>query len=156
MQNSIIVKDIYLATRDSKGKVRTVLVELHQDGNTFTIKRFTGQLGGKIIEQPHIIIDAGKAKRTILQQAELQYNAKVKEYCNKGYKKISELTKKKVSDLTNADIEKLIPEEKTDSNGVPKPMLAKQAEKVAVSNFEKPHWCSRKLDGGSNAVLKFD
>ena len=71
----MLKESIYLVTRNAKGKVQTVTAECHQEGTTFIIKRFTGQLGGKITAQPEIVIEKGKAKRTVLEQAVLEYES---------------------------------------------------------------------------------
>ena len=56
----------------------------------YVITRSSGLYGGKFITQPNIEITKGKVKRTITEQAELEYNSNIKSYLDKGYKKISD------------------------------------------------------------------
>ena len=76
-----------LVSKDSKGKIR--VVEISYEGNEatriYTIYRYTGQFEGKMTKQPEIIVDRGKATRNIHEQVELQFNALVKGYKDKGY-----------------------------------------------------------------------
>lgn len=135
-----------LITKDSKGKIR--VVELSCEGSDFsgyTIKRNTYQYQGKITEQPDIFISEGKAKRTVTQQAELEFNSHLKKYLDKGYKELEG----EISDFTKAQLDELLPEHKTDALGNKKHMNAKDSNKVATSVYDKvPVWlASRKIDG---------
>ena len=85
----ITVSEIVLVVRNARDKVQTARYKLLQEGNTYIIQRFTGQFGGKITTQPEKTIEKGKAKRSVLQQAELEYNALIKKAMDKGYKKLS-------------------------------------------------------------------
>ena len=76
----VILQDIYLVARNARDKVQQVQAKLLQEGNTFIIQRITGQYLGKQTEQPELIIDTGKAKRTVLEQAELQFNSIIKKF----------------------------------------------------------------------------
>lgn len=81
-----------LISRDSKSKLRVVEISCDWDSNLeiYKLKRSTGQFNGKMIEQPVIEITKGKVKRTISEQATLEFNSHVKKYLDKGYKKISD------------------------------------------------------------------
>lgn len=136
-----------LVTRNARDKVQTARYVLEQDGNSFTIKRFTGQFGGKITAQPEIVIEEGKAKRTPFQQAELEFNALVKKATDKGYKLLSSLTKTKFESISQEELDKVVPSLKTDNFGNVKPQLAKSSEDCALSVWDKPRFASRKLDG---------
>jgi ATP-dependent DNA ligase len=140
-----IMKDI-LITRDSKGKIRVVDIscEWVDKLRGFVISRNTSQLGGKVTEQPTILITMGKAKRTLNQQATLEYNSHLKKYLDKGYKNIQEFG---YSSLDEFNPNEVMPEEVTDQAGALKPMLCKKYDDVATSTFEKLHYCSTKLDG---------
>ncbi len=136
---------MYLISRDSKGKVRCIKTFYDKNKEGYTIHRITWQLNGKQTEQPDIAITKGKANRTILEQTQLQFNAIVKEYKDKGYKEVDE-------DPETMDIKTLegyLPEFSTDANGVRKHMLAKSADKVSESTINKvKYWyASRKIDG---------
>ena len=117
----------YLITLNSRGKVQVVDLLLKQCMTYFEIHRITGQLGGKRTIQPIITISQGKAKRTPIQQAELEYNSHMKKYLDKGYKKLSEFTNKSFSECTEPELLEFLGSHKTDMNG----------EKVAVLKFHK-------------------
>lgn len=134
-----------LVTRDSKGKIRVVKiwVEWNDQQGGFIIHRITSQYGGKETIQPDIVITKGKAKRTVTEQKNLEYNAHIKKYLDKGYKKLPEEV-----ELDNIEaLNELLGEDKTGQDGILKPMLAKQADKVANSAFNKNYYGSRKING---------
>ena len=137
----------YLITLNSRGKVQVVDLLLKQLMTYFEIHRVTGQLGGKQTIQPIITVSQGKAKRTPIQQAELEYNSHMKKYLDKGYKKLSEFTNKSFSECTEPELLEFLGSHKTDANGIIKPMLAQQSDKCSPNVFEKEWYCSRKLDG---------
>ena len=154
------VNQTYLVTRNARDKVQVVIAELDQKASSFSILRTTGQYQGKMTVQPELVIERGKAKRTVLQQAELEYNSIINKYLDKGYKKLNTLTNKKFEELTPEEIDVLVPSVKSDSNGNLKPMLAKSSDKCQNSVLNKPMWCSRKLNGircmmkwGDNGVV---
>ena len=135
-----------LISKDSKGKIR--VVEIFYEGNEttriYTIYRYTGQFEGKLITQPKIIVDKGKATRNIHEQVELQFNALVKGYKDKGYIELEN----EIDNYNSEELYKLLGESPTGSNGVVKPMLAKQADKVTKTTIFNKTWiASRKIDG---------
>lgn len=134
-----------LISRDSKSKLRVVEILCDWDSTTETykLKRYTGQFNGKMIEQPVIEIVKGKAKRTISEQATLEFNSHVKKYLDKGYKKISDYG---YNSLENFN-ENVVPTSNTDQKGLVKPMLCDQYD-FDDSKLEKITWkASTKLDG---------
>lgn len=137
----------YLITLNSRGKVQVVDLLLKQLMTYFEIHRVTGQLGGKQTIQPIITVSQGKAKRTPIQQAELEYNSHMKKYLDKGYKKLSEFTNKSFDECKESELLEFLGSHKTDSQGIPKPMLAQQSDKASPNVFEKAWYVSRKLDG---------
>ena len=139
------MKSSTLITRDSKGKIRVVDISYESTSNGYVIHRTTYQYRGKQTEQPDIEITKGKAKRTLLEQVELEYASHLKKYQDKGYK----LIPGNISQYKEEDLNKILPEHTTDANGFKKHMLAKQSEKVAASTFDKlKYWyASRKIDG---------
>ena len=137
----------YLITLNSRGKVQVVDLLLKQLMTYFEIHRVTGQLGGKQTIQPVITVSQGKAKRTPIQQAELEYNSHMKKYLDKGYKKLSEFTNKSFDECKESELLEFLGSHKTDANGIVKPMLAQQSDKASPNVFEKPWYISRKLDG---------
>jgi DNA ligase-1 len=143
--------NITLYNIDSKGKTRYVSFLLidQQDSNYKRIMRSSGLLGGTDVVQPGILIEVGKAKRTIEEQAILEYKALISKARDKGYK----------------DTIEELGAFKTDSKGNRKPQLAKdprgkipntiseeEARKIIISQIEKitkgkKGYMSKKLDG---------
>jgi hypothetical protein len=143
-------KTWYLITKDSKGKIRIAIVSYElinpKDKQTrhFVIHRISGQYGGKRTNQPDKVVDRGKATRNMWEQVMLEAKHLVKEKLDKGYKEID----KDPEEYTLAELEQVLGVIVTGQNGVPKPMLAKQADKVTnTSIFNKEWFASRKIDG---------
>lgn len=135
-----------LISKDSKGKIRVVEISYEGDETTriYTIYRYTGQFEGKLTTQPKIIVDKGKATRNIHEQVELQFNALVKGYKDKGYIELEN----EIDNYNSEELYKLLGESPTGSNGIVKPMLAKQADKVTKTTIFNKTWiASRKIDG---------
>ena len=63
---------------------------------------------GKLIEQPEKVITEGKAKRTVHQQGDLEYNSTISKYLDKGYKKVEELFTKPLDKLSEEEINEKI------------------------------------------------
>lgn len=143
----MILEKYFLICKNARDKIQLVIMELHQNGTSFEIHRITGQHFGKMTDQPEIIITQGKAKRSVLQQAQLEFNSKLKGYLDKGYKKLSDLTNIKFEDLDVIEMGKLISGSKTDQNGNIKPELAKSSNDCTVNIWKTPMYASRKLDG---------
>lgn len=136
----------YLIKKDSNNKIRCVVLQrIQEKEDYFVIKRTTFQYGGKQTNQPDIVVTEGKAKRDASAQAILQYNAKLKEYKDKGYKEIE----KHPEDYSLTELDSILPKVNTDSNGFAKHMLAKSSDKVKQSSIDKvKYWyASRKIDG---------
>lgn len=140
-----------LVTKDNKGKTRVVEISYEWDDaqHGFVIRRKTYQYGGKVTVQPEIWIYKGKVKRTVSEQARLEYNSHLKKYTDKGYKLLPSSIEINNAVAVEAFVEEHLGNGVTDSNGFKKHMLAKQADKVATSVFDKiKYWYgSRKIDG---------
>lgn len=134
-----------LVTKDSKGKIRIVKIwsEWDDQQRGFVIHRITSQYGGKETVQPDILITKGKAKRTVTEQRNLEFNSHIKKYLDKGYKKLPEEIE--LSDFNT--LNEFLGDDKTGQDGMLKPMLAKQADKVTNSVFNKEYYGSRKING---------
>lgn len=135
-----------LVSRDSKGKIRVVEMsyEWNEEQHGYVIHRSTGLLNGKMVEQPDIVILKGKASRTLKEQVELEYNSNKKKYLDKGYRELEN----PLEDYSEEELNNILGEVRTGQNGVPKPQLAKQADKVTnLKTFDKKYWGSRKIDG---------
>jgi ATP-dependent DNA ligase len=127
-----------------------LLLEVHEKDPVkilYTIRRITGQYGGKETSQPDLIITEGKVKRTAEEQASLQFNSLLKQYLDKGYVNLATLTSKKYEELKEDEIKSLLGTTVSDQAGIPKPMLAKLADDCSSDIWNKDWWVSRKLDG---------
>ena len=146
----MVLKKEYLVLLNSRNRVQQALLQLNQNpfSKEYTIERINCQWGGKEIQQPTITVSFGRAGRTIAEQAVLQYNSLLKNYLDKGYVKASSLSPKDYTSLTEQEIiDALGGGFVSDQQGVPKPMLAKSADKCAANIWDKEWLCSRKLDG---------
>ena len=143
-------KTWYLISKDTKGKIRIGIISYElinpKDKQTrhFVIHRISGQYGGKRTTQPDKIVDRGKATRNMWDQVMLEAKHLVKEKLDKGYKEID----KDPDEYSESELYKILGEVVTNQDGIPKPMLAKQADKVTNKNiFNKEWYASRKIDG---------
>ena len=139
-----------LITKDTKGKIRFAIISYElinpKDKQTrhFIIHRVTGQFGGKRTEQPSKIVDRGKATRNMWEQVMLEAKHLVKEKLDSGYKEIE----KDPDEYSESELLSILGEVVTNQDNVPKPMLAKQADKVTSKKiFDKVWIASRKIDG---------
>lgn len=139
----------YLLSKASTGKFRVVYLSTTEQWDEekagFVINRVTGQLHGKMTEQPEIVITKGKAGRTHREQLELQFKSELKKYLDKGYKELEN----DPETYSETQLEEFYGDIKTDQNGFAKHMLAKSADKVKESSINKvKYWyASRKIDG---------
>lgn len=139
-------KTWYLISRDTKGKIRLAVIsyEFIEEDRIFIIHRISGQLGGKRTNQPDKIVDRGKATRNLWQQVMLEASHLVKEKLDKGYREVE----KDPDEYSEEELNKILGGIVTGQNGVPKPMLAKQADKVTNPKIYDKEWiASRKIDG---------
>ena len=140
----------YLISRDVKGKIRTATVSYElmnskdKQNRYFVIHRTSGQLGGKQTDQPDKIVDRGKATRNMWEQVMLEAKHLVKEKLDKGYKEFGKNPESVPEELLHNILGEII----TGQDGVPKPMLAKQADNVTNKKIYDKIWiASRKIDG---------
>lgn len=135
--------------KDSKNKIRVVTLNLNNlsttESQVYTITGETGLLEGKKVDRPIITVTKGKVKRTVSEQATLQYNSICSGYLDKGYKESIELGITNLNDLE--DIKSKVPSDLTDSQGNLKPMLAKSSDGLKEEIFERQWFASKKLDG---------
>ena len=139
-----------LISRDTKGKIRFAIIDYElinpkdKQNRYFVIHRTTGQYGGKRISQPDVIVDRGKATRNLWQQVELQALHLVKEKKDKGYREVT----KDPEEYMISELEGILGCIVTNQDNIPKPMLAKQVDKVTNTKiFDKEWYASRKIDG---------
>ena len=147
-----------LLSRDSNGRVRVVYLSGKWDIKTssFSINKQTGLLTGKLTSQPEKVITEGKANRTPYEQGVQEYKSLLKKYLDKGYKDVKTEIGKKISQLDDEDINTFLPNNKTDANGVLKPMLAKSYKDIATKAFEKEYYASKKIDGVRALLYRVD
>lgn len=132
--------------RDSKCNVREIRIQLVEiDSEHYRIIGESGLLGGKMTPRPVITITESKVKRTVKEQAELQYNSMISDFLDKGYKSEESLGIENSTDLLEVNTK--VPKEVVDNKGIRKPMLAKSYEDVKPEVLEKEWGASRKLDG---------
>lgn len=114
----------YLLSKASTGKFRVVYLSTTEKWDEekagFVINRVTGQLHGKMTEQPEIVITKGKAGRTHREQLELQFKSELKKYLDKGYKEMEN----DPETYSETQLEEFYGDIKTDQNGFAKHMLA--------------------------------
>ena len=140
------IKEIDLVSRDSKGKLRVVCAVYgwDEEQHGYVIHRSTGTYKGKLIEQPELLITKGKVKRTLTEQVQLEFNSICKKYKDKGYKELD----KPLDEYSEEELNEIVGTVSTNQDGVPKPMLAKQADKVSNTKiFDKEWYASRKING---------
>jgi ATP-dependent DNA ligase len=136
----------YLLGKSSTGKFRWWTCETNEeyyDEAGYIIERKYGQVGGKITYGPDIYVPFGKAKRSAHEQLILQFNSEVKKQLDKGYKEVP----KHPNEYTESELQEIYGDVKTRGEGIIKPMLAKQADKVAAKTFDKDYYGSRKVNG---------
>lgn len=150
----VVIQEVVLVTRNARDKVQVAIAVLSQNGNAFNINRSTGQYKGKMSVQPELTIERGKVKRSVMQQAELEFSSIISKYLDKGYKRFDTLSDDKFDEVRTTEMEMLVPTIKTDQSGEKKPMLAKSFDDCQNSVLEKPMYCSSKLNG-VRAMFKF-
>ena len=146
----MVIREDILIIINAKNRIQKIKLQLdqHPYSKIYSIFRITGQYNGKDTDRPVIQIEHGKVKRTAAEQATLQYNALLKNYLDKGYTKLSALTKKKYEELTEEELKSLLGGDfVSDQYGVPKPMLAKLADKCSSDIWNKEWFVSRKING---------
>ena len=143
-------KTWYLISKDTKGKIRIAIISYEliypndKQNRYFEIHRYSGQYKGKRTEQPTKIVDRGKVLRNMWEQVMLEAKHLVKEKLDKGYKEID----KDPDEYVESELMSILGEVVTNQDNVPKPMLAKQADKVTNKKiFDKTWYASRKIDG---------
>ena len=123
----MIIQSHNLFKRDNKDKIRHVQIYLNEhktvDNEVFySITGKTGIYNGTMTSRPLVTIDQGKVKRTVKEQAKLQYNSLLSSYLDKGYKTSEDIG---IIDCTDKDdVENKVPKLNTDQHGNLKPMLA--------------------------------
>ncbi len=120
----------------------TCAIFAEQKGDHWEIWKETGQKDGKKIVHAPDVIKQGKAKRTLEQQVQLQYDSIINKQLDKGYKRTEQ---------------EALDNKGTDALGVPKPMLAAPSKDKEDTIFQNVKWkVSRKFDGVRCLIGKFN
>ena len=106
-----------LISVNNRGKIQVVYLTLVYSSTEYELSRLSGQLSCKTIPHPVISGNVGLGGRTVIQQAELIFNSNLKKYLDKGYKKLSDLTKTKYDVITEEELNRIVPTIKTDASG---------------------------------------
>ena len=136
----------YLISLDSKGKIRIFFTEYHwsDDNHAYKITRWSGQYGGKQTPGPELLVERGKASRSVIEQTILKYNHLIKEKLDKGYKKVE----KNPAEYSLEELKEIVGDYSTNQDGLLKPMLAKSETQVTNRKiFDKEWYASRKING---------
>ena len=153
----MIIKHNDLFKRDSNKNLRHVQLNLYHDEEYYRITGKTGLYQGSMIGRPVLVITKGKAKRTVLEQATLQYDSLVNSYLDKGYKKAEDLNIVNIND--RSEVESKVPKQTTDNKGNLKPMLALSIDNIPVSKqsvLNNKWFGSKKIDGVRALLFKKD
>lgn len=140
------MKQRLFGIRDSKEKLRFKEVRINELDEFLKIERCGGLVGGKVTEQPLLIIKTGKANRTPQEQCELQFNSICNKILDSGYKEVDNF-----NDLENIGFTA------TDTNGAYKPMKALAYQDV--SNFDEianNHWAASRKLNGVRCMMRWD
>lgn len=136
-----------------------MILSLIKYDDYYEIKRKTGLLNGKLVDQPVITIKVGKAKRTLEEQATLEAKSILNSQKDKGYKLDIDLLRDLDPStfpenhlMDYAFIDSILPIGKTYDNGFRKLMLAKDPKPIKNFNWGRDWLVSRKLDGIRAAV----
>lgn len=145
------LETIELVSRTVTNKVKVLRFNTFRDDDKYVIDRYSFQYKGKETKQPSIIIEKGKAKRTVEEQFNLELNSLIKKAVDKGYKRL-------INTLDSYNEEKLqnyIGNTLTNNNGNLKVQLAKQADKITnYKVFDKKYLISRKINGVRSLIFK--
>ena len=148
----------YFFKYDNKNNIRIIKLELieHLDNNIeyYTIEGKTGIYLGNLTNRPIIKIIKGKVKRSIKEQAILEYNSICNKFKDKGYKSQQDL---EINDITNQnEVISKVPKNNTDTNGNKKPMLALDYKTINESLLNNKWIGSKKIDGVRCLLFKKD
>lgn len=148
-----MIKTEYLITKNAHNNIKVAQIDADITYEKYSIKRTCYILGSeKQTEFPLLEGTIGYQGRDVLQQGFLVFNSVKNGYLDKGYKPLSEYSKKDIKNLTKEDLAKFLENMKTDGNNIPKPMLAISSDKAPNKVFNSKFYISRKLDGVRNLL----
>lgn len=149
----------YLYKRDSKEKIRVFILTVSSEDGVYKINRKTGLLNGTLVDQPELIIDKGKAKRTVEEQMRLQVKSLLNKQLDKGYKAFTKLTEeidlrgRLDPHLDYNFIDSILAKGQTYASGNKKVMLALDPKVVKI-DWNQEWYISKKLDGVRVTIIK--
>lgn len=143
----------YLITKNAHNNIKVAQIDADITYDKYSIQRTCYILGSeKKTAFPVLEGTIGYQSRNVLQQGFLVLNSVKNGYIDKGYKPLSDYSKKSIDELTKDDLVKFLETMKTDGNNIPKPMLAISSDKVPNKTFNSKFYISRKLDGVRNLM----
>lgn len=143
----------YLISLDSKGKIRVFVTNYSwsDEDKAYIICRYSGQYKGKMTPGPDILVERGKAARTLIEQTKLQWDHIIKEKLDKGYKKIDN----DPETMSIKELKEIVGDYSTNQDGLLKPMLAKQEKDIKNRKiFDKEWYSSVKINGVRCLIYK--
>lgn len=145
------LETIELVSRTVNNKIKVLRFNTFKDDTKYVIDRYSFQYKGKEIKQPSLIIEKGKAKRTLEEQFNLELNSLIKKAIDKGYKRLTN----SLDSYNEKDIQEYIGSTLTNNSGNLKVQLAKQADKITnYKVFDKQYLISRKINGVRSLIFK--
>lgn len=142
---------IELVSRATTNKIRIIRFNTFKDEDKYVIDRYSFQYQGKETKQPSVIIEKGKAKRTLKEQFNLELNSLIKKAIDKGYKRLINA----LDSYTEEELQNYIGNTLTNNNGNLKVQLAKQADKITnYKVFDRQYLISRKINGVRSLIFK--
>lgn len=137
----------HLISVNDRGNVRIITVNLEYNIKKFSITKESYQYGCKHTFRHLTTNEVAFCNRSIVEQAEFEFNQVIKNHCSKGYKKLSSLTRKKIENLSESDLIKLYGPTRTFKDNFPKPMMATYYFKCSNSVFNQDQYCMPILNG---------
>lgn len=145
------LETIELVSRTVTNKVKILRFNTFKDEDKYVIDRYSFQYKGKETKQPSIIIEKGKAKRTVEEQFNLELNSLIKKAVDKGYKRLIN----SLGSYNEESLQNYIGNTLTNNSGNLKVQLAKQADKITnYKVFDKQYLISRKINGVRSLIFK--
>lgn len=142
---------IELVSRATTNKIKVIRFNTFKDEDKYVIDRYSFQYKGKETKQPSVIIEKGKAKRTLKEQFNLELNSLIKKAIDKGYKRLINA----LDSYTEEELQNYIGNTLTNNNGNLKVQLAKQADKITnYKVFDRQYLISRKINGVRSLIFK--
>ena len=139
-----MLEKLYKRTKD--GKIQQWYIIVEQVNKDIIITKVQGKFDGKV-QQYQEVISVGKQNRSVYEQAEFEAESQWKKKKDEGYKSLIDLGWDERTDLTLRQwLEETLPQDRTDANGILKPMKCTPIEK-GLKKIKFPAYAQPKLDG---------